>query len=399
MRLRLSLMEGHESVAEGASEHVFDERGGVIGRSDECDWKLTCPHKLISRRHALVIQENGEFIIYDASANGLYHNGSEEPVGIGQAIALQHGDALRMGDYTIAVSLEGCTKPDLATSDTGAEPVDDHAVAELPKPMAATFVTQAPDEQQPAALDNPMTDLGDSTDQYQPPGVLIPEDWDLTADGETKVGIPLVAHLDDSVEESVQGPAEALWTALGAKGRTLPLNSDFATAIGHCLRMNVVTVFRLKAELKLAEQRMAGPAETGGSESAEVLVDYPDAGAFLSALNQAETASKRQRLLAELTEAQADLQARQGRLLTAMSASLVEVAEQFAPEQVEQQYAQFVADRGHESWLERLRRRRNPGVIYWGFYRSWYASQRRTAFVVLSQVLQKNLKTQHASRR
>src|SRR5690625_4901225 len=106
MQLQLSLVEGREAFPNGAANFVFDELGGVIGRSPECDWVLECPRKLISRRHAIVTFEDGEFSLYDASANGVFHNASDEPIGNGWRQPLADGDNLRMGDFVFAVSIK-----------------------------------------------------------------------------------------------------------------------------------------------------------------------------------------------------------------------------------------------------------------------------------------------------
>src|SRR5690606_14778733 len=90
----------------GAQARVeFVQRGGSIGRSDDCDWVLAAPG--ISRTHAVVRWLNGMFFIEDRSTNGMLHNGA--PMTRGEPAALGDGDRLQMDTFEIEVSLGEAT--------------------------------------------------------------------------------------------------------------------------------------------------------------------------------------------------------------------------------------------------------------------------------------------------
>ncbi len=418
MRLRMSLVEGHEAAPESAREWVFDERGGVIGRSADCAWRLECPRKLVSRRHAQVVFEGGEFFVYDASANGLFHNGATEPVGIGQRVRLQDGDSLRLGDYVVTVALEsagadGSGRIDCAANVAAAptEPVEEGASIPVQPSLSPQALGEwgpppvVASEPQPESLAPEViagTDLGNSNDQFQPPAALIPEEWDKVVED----GAPANTEPHDVLVEPLGEPreaqaevAKALWAALRLTADETPLTPALARDLGRCLRLSLHAAFRFKIELDLAEQRLTGKAPSAASGAAGVLEDYPDAGAFLTALAEEPDATKRQRLLLALGDVLTGLQSRHEKLSSGVQDAVTQVAEQFAPEEIEQRYAQFIADRGYETWFERFLRRRNPGAVYWGFYRSWFAGQRRAGFLTLAASFQRKLSGLGLSRR
>jgi type VI secretion system FHA domain protein len=106
MRLRLSLT----SSAPGLTDHVgtceFTETGGTIGRSSRNDWTLPDPAKVVSGRHAEVRFADGAFSIVDLSTNGVFLDGSLEPLGNGNAAPLRNGTRLRIGEFEILAELE-----------------------------------------------------------------------------------------------------------------------------------------------------------------------------------------------------------------------------------------------------------------------------------------------------
>ncbi len=83
---------------------IFDKSGGTVGRSDENTLVLPDPEKFVSRRHASITFENGQYILSDSSLSGTYVNTQEEPIG-NKALPLVHAMRLRMGEYEILVSI------------------------------------------------------------------------------------------------------------------------------------------------------------------------------------------------------------------------------------------------------------------------------------------------------
>jgi type VI secretion system protein ImpI len=85
--------------------HMFGEVGGIIGRSDECDWILPDKTKQISRKHAIITCYNGSFHIEDISANGIFTSLGHERLPSNTPIAIAHGDGFLIGEYTIMARL------------------------------------------------------------------------------------------------------------------------------------------------------------------------------------------------------------------------------------------------------------------------------------------------------
>jgi len=84
------------------SSAVFDERGGTLGRKEDCTLVLPDPERLISRHHALIEYRGGQFFVRDqGSGTPVYLNG--QPLGNGREGALRSGDELRIGGYQLRV--------------------------------------------------------------------------------------------------------------------------------------------------------------------------------------------------------------------------------------------------------------------------------------------------------
>ncbi|MEP9379124.1 FHA domain-containing protein [Aquabacter sp. CN5-332] len=102
--LRLSLM--------GPSDDPPDQRGRMltsgalkIGRDESNDWVLDDDSRLISRHHCTITSTGGVFVVIDSSANGVFVNDAQQPLGRGNSSILSEGDVLRIGHIGIAVSV------------------------------------------------------------------------------------------------------------------------------------------------------------------------------------------------------------------------------------------------------------------------------------------------------
>lgn len=80
---------------------AFAQRGGSIGRSEDCDWVLSSSG--ISRTHAQVRYLNGIYFIEDRSTNGMLLNGA--PMSRGEPATLSEGDRLQLDAFMIEVAL------------------------------------------------------------------------------------------------------------------------------------------------------------------------------------------------------------------------------------------------------------------------------------------------------
>ncbi|RCW88614.1 type VI secretion system-associated FHA domain protein TagH [Paracoccus lutimaris] len=101
MSLRLVIESAPHTQA--VTERVFDGGRLVIGRSDEADWTLNDPDMFISRQHCILTEKDGRVLAMDASSGGLFIDNAAHPVGASNAVPIEPGMRLRMGDFVLRV--------------------------------------------------------------------------------------------------------------------------------------------------------------------------------------------------------------------------------------------------------------------------------------------------------
>ena len=106
MALQLEIVSEQRELVGDDAVREFDNQGGTIGRSLECDWILPDPNRYISSRHASIDYKGGIYYLLDTSSNGVYVNGEKEPIGKGNSRRLFNGDRLRLGDFEVVVSID-----------------------------------------------------------------------------------------------------------------------------------------------------------------------------------------------------------------------------------------------------------------------------------------------------
>lgn len=106
MRLVLKTVSFQSASMGGDAERVFDENGGVFGRSPSSDWVLPDPERYISSKHGHVYFQDGRYFIRDTSTNGLKIEGQAEAIGKDNSVPLSHGDVLLLGEFRLEVCLE-----------------------------------------------------------------------------------------------------------------------------------------------------------------------------------------------------------------------------------------------------------------------------------------------------
>ncbi len=144
----------------GDRSMVFAASGGRIGRGFDNDWVLPDPKRYLSVCHARVEQRGGYWYIEDLSTNGVYLNDSRQPLSILPPRALAHGDTVRMGDYRMAVAIEG--EMAVSVNDTAVEVMLlDHS-AETPSLPAPVLPARPP-------LPSDLTSAGDRRNQQRSP--------------------------------------------------------------------------------------------------------------------------------------------------------------------------------------------------------------------------------------
>jgi len=78
----------------------------TLGRGHDVDWSLLDPDRnILSRRHCVLVQEDGDWWVEDLSGNGTYLNHATTPIGPGARQRLRDGDRVRLGPYEFQVSL------------------------------------------------------------------------------------------------------------------------------------------------------------------------------------------------------------------------------------------------------------------------------------------------------
>ncbi len=106
MGLTLTI-ENETSLPDGGplSVSVSGKRGLDIGRDQHLDWTLPDPTRGISAKHCEVRYRDGGYWLYDVSTNGTFLNGSDGR--LKEPHRLRDGDRLTIGQYIIAVTLDG----------------------------------------------------------------------------------------------------------------------------------------------------------------------------------------------------------------------------------------------------------------------------------------------------
>lgn len=131
----------------------------VIGRGDDCDWKIEDPQMFVSRRHCMVQGRGGQYQVTDESRGGLFLDNASVPLGQGVSAPLQSGMRLRLGDFVIRAELE-------AAGVAAASPVETK-----PAMFGDDFFTprpEAPPPPRPASLPDPF-------DAPRTPALVTPE--------------------------------------------------------------------------------------------------------------------------------------------------------------------------------------------------------------------------------
>lgn len=88
------------------SVKVLTAASASIGRAPGNDWVLPDPQGVVSRNHARIEYQGGEYLLIDTSVNGTFVNDAPEPIGNGRSHRLQSGDQIAIGEYLIRVLTE-----------------------------------------------------------------------------------------------------------------------------------------------------------------------------------------------------------------------------------------------------------------------------------------------------
>ena len=154
------------SLPDGGPLEVSAAPGQIleVGRDSGIGWSLPDPRRFISGRHLEVRFENGNWWLYDISTNGTYLNGAAARVK--SPHALQSGDRLQVGHYSVEVVIHEGTEASAPRADIWGPPgLAASSPPQQPPP-------QQPPPQQPAPRSDAGIDIwgtGHAGSEAQPP--------------------------------------------------------------------------------------------------------------------------------------------------------------------------------------------------------------------------------------
>lgn len=147
MDLELEITSYHRLSPTVKTSQKLSGQQLIIGRSEQCDWPLPDPDRVVSSQHAIISWHDNQYWVTDTSTNGLYLNNDSQPLGRQHEHPLQPADVLRIGDYEIVVK-EVAAQPAVTPT-----PSADSSVTQPPAatvPPAASQVTPEPAPEEPA---------------------------------------------------------------------------------------------------------------------------------------------------------------------------------------------------------------------------------------------------------
>ena len=95
----------NQASQSSSAQHLFDEQGGFIGRSNQCEWVLPDKSKKISRKHAHITYSDNSFYIDDVSSNGLFQALHHTQILKGNPHKIENGEGFIIGDFSIKATL------------------------------------------------------------------------------------------------------------------------------------------------------------------------------------------------------------------------------------------------------------------------------------------------------
>ncbi len=104
MELIFEIVSYHRLSPDQTSKKSI-ENSITFGRSENNEWHLPDPEKVVSGVHAKVERKFEDFFIYDLSTNGLFINRAVEALGKNKSHKLMQDDLLTFGDYEVSVTL------------------------------------------------------------------------------------------------------------------------------------------------------------------------------------------------------------------------------------------------------------------------------------------------------
>ena len=151
MYVQISIIKSPVAVKDADVTRTFNAQGGYIGRSANNQWVLPDPERFLSAKHCQISVQNGQYYVVDLSTNGTFYNGSVEPVGKGNKVALKEGDVFSLGEYEFQVTQ--CAADNGKGSSAGFAPAADPFDSPFGSPSASPFASAPADDDM---FDSPM---------------------------------------------------------------------------------------------------------------------------------------------------------------------------------------------------------------------------------------------------
>ncbi len=170
MDIMFEIVSRQKYSANFPTMHVFGEAGGYIGRSEECEWVIPDHSKQISRKHALITFEDGDFFLEDVSSNGVFLSLGNDPLARGQRYRITHGEGFVIGGYTVMARL--LHNPRAYTASAGFANED---ILSFSTPLSLNPLTAMDQEEERIARER-LGEFDDLLGQRKPKSVLQPPD-------------------------------------------------------------------------------------------------------------------------------------------------------------------------------------------------------------------------------
>ncbi|HXR01421.1 MAG TPA: type VI secretion system-associated FHA domain protein TagH, partial [Pseudomonas sp.] len=106
MSLSLTITSYHKITPGQVPEKSLDNGVMAIGRSQENDWVLPDPERLVSSRHCVIQYKDGRYYLTDNSTNGVELVNAGIRLRRGNSEPLADGELIRIGEYEIRARID-----------------------------------------------------------------------------------------------------------------------------------------------------------------------------------------------------------------------------------------------------------------------------------------------------
>nr|WP_281423969.1 FHA domain-containing protein [Oceanobacter mangrovi] len=338
-----------------------------IGRNPDCQMSLPCDQKIVSRVHAIVRYDNGNYLLEDAgSANGIYLVSKGSNLSPRQQHLLKPGELFNIGPFQLQVSADVSIPP------------------QKPQLKKATREVLADPVRKPAQPGNSETTVftASGSDHFTPPAALIPENWDLPAEA---VSAPVdeptrkadqqrradVLSFNQQQHKLVASLLKGM--RIGDQLQAADVNADQLEVIGQTLRVLADTTLKaLHAQRELKSRLCLDAPAVARELSKDPVCDIPDGDALIKILLDSRHSSRKSipSILLHSTEAMIeDQQALEQQTVEAIALA----TNSLAPEQVELAYAQQPQpESGLQQANLKFRNKLSPAAQRWAFYEKYW---------------------------